>query len=83
MSPVMNPFHWNIIILLFCADLIHIREKFFSVDSLKLLFKTVSSDIIFSSVQFNSRDQLQNKSNFAESTSTWALVFFIQLYFGN
>ena len=51
MSPVMNPFHWNIIILLFCAvSEIDIREKYFSVDSLKL-FKAVSSDIIFSSIQ--------------------------------
>ena len=31
MSPVMNP-------LLFCSDLIDIREKYFDVDLLKMLF---------------------------------------------
>ena len=33
--------------LLFCLDLTDIREKYFNIDSLKMLFKEVSSDIIF------------------------------------
>ena len=34
-------------ILLFSSDLIDIREKYFKLDSLKVLFKQISSDIIF------------------------------------
>ena len=34
-------------ILLSCSYLIDIREKYFNVDSLKVLFKEISSDIIF------------------------------------
>ena len=45
MSPATNPFRRNMI-LLPCSDLIHIREKYFNVNSLKVLFKEVSSDII-------------------------------------
>ena len=46
MYPVTNPFHWDISGF-FCSDLIDIREHYFNVDSLKVLFKDVSSNIIF------------------------------------
>ena len=35
-------------ILLFCSDLIVIIKKYFNVDSLKVLFEEISSDIILS-----------------------------------
>ena len=47
MSPEMDPYHWNIIIFLFCSDLIDNREKYFNVYLLKVLFKEISSDIVF------------------------------------
>ena len=46
MSPVTNPFHWNIFCF-FCSDLTDIREKYSNVNSLKVLFKEVSSNIVF------------------------------------
>ena len=45
-SPVMSPFHWYIFCL-FCSDLIDIRQTYFNVNSLKVLFRDMYSDIIF------------------------------------
>ena len=49
MSPVMNSFHWSIFCF-FCSDLIDIRRNYFNVDSLKVLFEEISSDVIFNFV---------------------------------
>ena len=34
-------------ILLFCSDLMDVRKRYFNVDSLKVLFEEISSDVIF------------------------------------
>ena len=45
MSPVTDPFHWNIFCF-FVRILIPSREQYLNVNSL-VLFKELSSDIIF------------------------------------
>ena len=40
-------------LLLSCSDLIDIRQKYFNVNPLKVLFKQVSSDMIFNFLKKN------------------------------